>query len=250
MKIGRVAVGLIILLVNSLALGKELRTLKVAVYDFPPHIFAGTLSPEAKGPGLDFARQYLAPKSEYDVQWVAAPFARVLQDLANKKVDMALFLAKTPEREKVIKFSKSFLYSTSSGIIVPKNSKLSKAQSLSEFRGRTLGHSMNSVTPDILAQNGIKIEALSGENVIQRNIEKIRSGRLDGIFVPTISNGRFMLKRNKADKDFVIFVIPSSTLYLHVAFRSDIDEKIYADIERRLALSREKYLELLREQGE
>ncbi|CAE79140.1 transporter substrate-binding domain-containing protein [Bdellovibrio bacteriovorus] len=219
--------------------------LRVNVYDLPPHIF--TLNEEPEGPGITFFKDYVKlPNTE--VRWVATPFARVLWDMQNKKVDVALFLVPSPEREKYMRFSKTPLFTTSSAIIIPRNSPLTRATSLKDFRGRTLGHSKDSFTPTELLKHGIKIEPLSGENVIERNLQKIRAKRLDGIFIPTASNGEYILRKLRVDDQYQVFVVPDTTLNLHVAFRKDIDEKTYQMVEAALKKNQRIYRKLLDQQ--
>ncbi|AFY00924.1 amino-acid ABC transporter [Bdellovibrio bacteriovorus str. Tiberius] len=215
------------------------------VYDLPPHIF--TLNGNPQGPGITFFQDYLKiPNTE--VQWVATPFARVLWDMQNKKVDVALFLVPSAEREQYMRFSKTPLFTTSSAIIIPRNSPLMKAKSLEDFRGRTLGHSKDSFTPTDLLKHGIKIEPLSGENVIERNIQKIQGNRLDGIFIPTASNGEYTLRKLKVNDQYQVFVVPNTSLNLHVAFRKDIDEKTYQMVEAALKKNQRQYRKLLDQQ--
>ncbi|MGE9746435.1 substrate-binding periplasmic protein [Bdellovibrio bacteriovorus] len=222
--------------------GAELR---VNVYDLPPHVF--TLNGKPEGPGIKFFQDYLNPPNT-KLHWVATPFARVLWDLQNNKVDVALFLVPSAERERYMRFSKTPLFTTSSAIIIPRNSPLTKAKSLEDYRGRTLGHSKDSFTPTELLKHGIKIEPLSGENVIERNIQKIRGKRLDGIFIPTASNGEYILRKLKVDDQYQLFVVPNSNLNLHVAFRKDIDEKTYQMIETALKKNQRVYRKLLDQQ--
>lgn len=218
-------------------------TLRVNVYDFPPHIFVEKGNP--RGPGISFFQKYLNPPPGETIQWIPTPFARVLQDLQNNKTDAALFLARTPEREKFLRFSSVALFTTSSAIIVRRDSPLARARSLADFKGLTLGHSKDSITPHELIEQGIKVESLSGEDVIERNIQKLRSHRLDGIFIPTASNGEYILHKIKAEKEFQIFVVPNSKLNLHIAFRKNIDEQTFQRIEKALKKNQTAYPKIL-----
>lgn len=222
------------------------KDISIDVYDFPPHVLAGTTHSKPTGPAIDFFMEYLRPKGS-TTTWQAAPFARVLADVEHQKVDLVMFLAKTPERLNYLRFSSVPLFTTTSAIIIPKKSKLAKARSLEEFRGLTLGHSQGSVTPPLLAAHDIKIDALSGENVILRNIIKLRNGRLDGIFTPTSSNAIAVLKRARMFNDFQLFEIPGSNLDLYLAFRKDIDKTTFDQIDRNIQKHHHKYQKLIME---
>ncbi|WP_374001497.1 substrate-binding periplasmic protein [Bdellovibrio bacteriovorus] len=238
---------LLILLITVLkGLGASAETLRISVYDFPPHIFVQNGKPQ--GPGITFYQTYLNHTPGVKLQWIATPFARVLQDLQHGKTDVALFLARSPEREKFLRFSDTALFTTSSAIIVRSDSPLVKAKSLKDFKGLTLGHSKDSFTPHELIRQGIKIEALSGEDVIERNIQKLRYKRLDGIFIPTASNGEYILHKIKAEKEFQLFIVPNSNLNLHIAFSKNIEEKTFQRIEKALKKNHDAYRKLLEQQ--
>lgn len=229
----------LLLLLPIVALARPLR---VSIYDFSPHMIKTEESALPKGPAISFIEDSLKKEP---IQWNHSPFSRVMLDLENGKSDLGLLIAKTPEREKKLRFSKTPLFKTSSAIIVPRNSALAKAKSLKSFSGLTLGHSQDSVRPEFLNSYNIKIDALSGENVIERNLHRLRSGRLDGVFVPTASNGQAVLKQLKMDREFAIFIIPETTLDLYVAFRKDIDDDVFKQVNEYLRTHREQYSRLL-----
>lgn len=220
------------------------RPLRISIYDFSPHMIKIGNEATPQGPAISFIEDSLRKKP---IQWNHSPFSRVMQDLENGKSDVGLLIAKTPEREKKLRFSKTPLFKTSSAIIVPSNSPLAKAKSLKNFSGLTLGHSQDSVRPEFLHNYNIKIDALSGEKVIERNLHRLRSGRLDGIFVPTASNGQAVLKQLKMEKEFSVFIIPETTLDLYVAFRKDIDDEVFKKVNEYLRAHREQYARLLQQ---
>ncbi len=218
------------------------RPLRISVYDFPPHVEQIPSKKKPQGPAIAFIEDSLRTNR---IEWNFSPFSRAMLDLENGTSDVGLLVAKTPVREAKLRFSQSPLFTTSSAIIVPIHSPLAKAKSLKSFRGMTLGHSQDSVRPSFLKDNSIKIDALSGERVIERNLHRLRNGRLDGIFVPTASNGKSVLRALKAEKEFALFVIPEATLKLYVVFRKDIDEQIFSQINDYLLTHRDKYTKLL-----
>lgn len=234
------------LLIVFLTIPVTASQLRVNVYDFPPHVFVENGKP--RGPGITFYETYLNHTVDPKLHWNPTPFARVLQDLQHGRTDVALFLARTPDREKFLRFSTLPLHTTFSAIIIRRDSVLARAKSLQDFKGLTLGHSKDSFTPHELLKNGIKIEPLSGEDVIARNIQKVRGKRLDGIYIPTVTNGEYVLTKLGVEKEFAIFVVPNSKLNLHLAFRKDIDEKTFQRIDGALKKHHSAYKKLLQQQ--
>ncbi|MDG0815968.1 substrate-binding periplasmic protein [Bdellovibrio svalbardensis] len=203
------------------------KELRVATYDIPPHVFVSKQGDLPAGAAVDFFNLYMNPQRKYKVKWLVTPFARFLIDLENKKIDVGLLLAKNPDREKLIRYSSHSLYTTYSGVIVSKGFKLKELKTLTDLKGMTLGHSQASITPPLLVKAGVKFDYLSGEQVIRRNIERVRLKRIDGVFAPTYTNAEYLLQNDKSVQDMHLLKIPESRLDLYIVFRKDIDQETF-----------------------
>lgn len=222
------------------------KELKIATYELPPHVYIGKDSSTPVGAAIDFFNLYLNHEQKYQAKWVVAPFARFLIDLENQKVDMGLLLAKNPQREKIIRYAAQSLYTTSSGVIVSKKLGLKDLKTLKDLKGMTLGHSQASITPPLLVQAGVKFDYLSGEDVIKRNIERVRLKRIDGVFVPTYSNAEYILQKMKNTDDMLLLKIPESSLDLYVVFRKDIDPETFKYLSEQISKHRANYPALVK----
>lgn len=224
----------------------EKKELRVATYVLPPHVFLTKTDAKPVGATIDFFNSHMNSEHKYDVKWLVMPFARFLIDMENQKADVGLLLVKDPVREKVLRYPSLSLFATSSGVIVSKSNKLKELKTLQDLKGMTLGHSQASVTPSALLQAGVKFDYLSGDEVIIRNIERVRLKRIDGVFVPTYINAEYVLSRANAAGDMQLLKIPENSLDLYIVFRKDIDQETFEYLSTQIAKYRSKYPQLLK----
>jgi polar amino acid transport system substrate-binding protein len=186
------------------------------------------------------------PQQKYDVKWLVMPFARFLIEMEHQKADVGLLLAKNSAREKLFHFPTQSLFTTSSGVIVAKSNKLKELKTLHELKGMTLGHSQASVTPLTLLQAGIKFDYLSGDEVVSRNIARVRLKRIDGVFVPTYLNAEYILSKAMGTSDMQLLRIPDSTLDIYIVFRKDLDQETFDYLSEQISKHRSSYPQLVK----
>lgn len=216
--------------------------LKIAVYDFPPHVFVDSKHVIPEGSAIEFLNETINLDAQYDVQWVVSPFSRFLSDMNSGKADMGLFLAKTPEREKNLRFSDHAILTTESGVILPKEFPFTDLHSL---KGLTLGHTQGSIEPAYMHEAGVRFDRLSGDDVVDRNLARLKLHRIDGVYVPTFSNGDYFLRKSGMQDQFKILKIPNTSIELFFVFRKDIDEKTFQNINAQLTKKRGLYSALI-----
>ncbi|MBS1972246.1 MAG: transporter substrate-binding domain-containing protein [Bdellovibrionales bacterium] len=233
---------LCLLLASSSALCQKMETLKIAIYDFRPHVFVDAGETVPTGAAIEFLTETLDIDGQYQIQWVVSPFSRFLADMKSGKADMGIFLAKTPDREQSFRYSDHSIFTTDSGIILPKDVAFTDLKSI---KGQVLGHTQGSVEPDYFKGTEIKFDRLSGEDVIERNLRRLKLHRIDGVYVPTFSNGEFLLKKLSMEDQFKIVKIPNTSLELYFVFRKDIDAKTFTTINDLLNKHRTAYTALL-----
>lgn len=221
---------------QALALTKE--TLKIAVYDFSPHVIVDEKQLVPKGSAIDFLTETLDIDGQYNIQWKISPFSRFLADVESGRADIGLFLAKTPEREKVLRYADQPIVTTDAGVILPKDTPFTDLKSL---QGKVLGHTQGSVVPNYFHDTGVKFDRLSGEDVVERNLSRLKLKRIDGIYIPTFANGEYYLKKMNMEDQFKIVKIPGTSLELFFVFRKNIDEKTYAHLNSLLNKKRSAY---------
>lgn len=216
----------------------------VGIYDLPPHmIIAKDNTPHGAVP--EFFQKYIFKDQNLRAQWNPAQFSRIMVDLENGRLDMAILVAKNSDREKKFTFSSMPLYKTRSGIVVKKNGKLQKIESINSLHGLQLGHDLGSIVPAYFKDSGVQFQFVSGEDYFSRTLSLLRSGRIDGFFVPTWSHGAYQLKKANLTSEFSILEIPSGALDLYVVFGKTANAKVIQSVNLALKNHRQKYLKIL-----
>lgn len=207
-------------------------TLVVGYYSLPPH--AMFVDGAASGMTVSYLEDVIFPVSKYQLRWEFYPFARVLKELKRGAIDAGILIARTKQRSDSFRFPEVHLYETQSGLVVQRESHLSKIQNLTQLKGLVLGHVTNSVRPEKLVQAGVLFEDLSGEDAFARNITKLKRKRIDGIYVPTLSHGRHQLAMLPDIEGLKVLELPLEGYKLYTVFRKDIDQTIIDEYERKI----------------
>lgn len=229
---------------SAFALKKEL---KVIVYNFPPHIYAenaeGSIALPT-GASVDFFNQYLNAKNQFTAKWTAAPFARVIADLENNKADLAFVIVKNSEREKIMRFSTVGLAKSHPAVVVLKKSPLKEIKNMKELKGWTLGYTALVHIPSSFKEMGIHFDALTGPDARERNLERLRLKKIDGVYSPTAFGAEALL-RSLDPKDEFRIVQVAKEVELYVAFSKQLDEETYQYLNKLIEQNHGKYLSLL-----
>lgn len=215
--------------------------ISVALYDLPPHVIAEGKEPQGSIP--EFLNKFIFNDSSWKPRWRVNQFSRIIKDLESDRVDMAVLVAKTPEREGLVEFSEVPIYKTRSGIIVKKDSKLTRIDSLEPLRGMKLGHDLGSVVPQYFKESGVDFVFLSGEDYFKRNLQLLRAGRVDGVFAPTWSHASYELR---GSSEFTILEVPEGALDLYVVFRKNLNPEFVKYVNKILKTQKSEYLKTLK----
>lgn len=213
-------------------------SIKIGVYELAPHVIIDGRSEgksNAHGAVIDFINKEIVDKKVFQkVEIRVLPFGRVLEELAAGQLDMAVCLAKNPEREKKYKYFAIPFTKAQPAVILKKSDPINEVKKLSILSNKTLGHVAGSVTPDYLAENSIKIDTISGDNYHERNLARIRANRIDGYYLPTYSSGKYQLSKVDKSKEFKILKLPAEEIGLYFAFRKDYSDEEIKRLEKAL----------------
>ena len=216
------------------------QVVSVAFYEMAPHMYMEKGKPSGAVP--EFLEKNIFAGSEWKIKWRTYHFSRVLKDLENGKVDMAVLLVKNEERQKLFDFSELPLYQSQSAIVVKKESKIEKLTDLAAIKGFHLVHNMGMVTPAYFKPYDVRFEYVSGEKSFDRSLQILRSGRADGFYVPLISEAVYQLQKRD---DLKILQIPRAPFELFIAFRKGLSAPLIAKINGGIKAHKAEYEAIL-----
>lgn len=222
----------------------------VGIYDFAPHVIVSAdalNSPNGdieasslKGAMITFLKNDISKKANINIQFKIFPFARILNELEREKIDLAVCIAKNPERLKLFQFPQEPFIHTKSAVIVRKDGP-SEIKTTQELRGKKIGHVLGSIIPPYLNDLDIKFELLSGTDYLNRNLQKLGENKIDAVFIPTLSNGAYVLANSGNKKEFKILPLPIESLGLYVVARKGLESKLFSRIDQAFKGSEKRY---------
>lgn len=220
------------------------KSIDIGYYSLPPHAMQFLEAPT--GAAVDYLHEKIFPENQYLITWKFLPFARVLSELRAGRLDCAILIAKTTSREQEFKYPDSYLYQTKSGLITLKTHELTDITSLSQLKGMHLGHVSGSVRPKELELLGVSFEDISGKDFTRRNIKKLEKGRIDAVYVPTLSHAKYEYEEMNESVEVNFLSLPMIGGHkLYVVFRRDFSMDIINDFNVRNEKYAGEYLNYL-----
>lgn len=252
------------LLLCHVVFGESTNILNVGVYQLEPHMMLKN-EHQLKGAAIDLFTE-ISKKLNIIVHFKILPFARNIQYIKDGTIDAVLLIAKTTERLNYIEYSSSPLFIDQNGFIVKKTSSLKELNSVSsnaellKLSNLRVGHVLNSIIPDYLKNSQIKWDLVSNSDYFASNIQRLLYDRIDVIFVPTLSHGKWRVKdlsensnkrgqnENLVDKlQFIPINYSESSIELYVGFRKNIQKKIVENYNKEFEINAKsgRYKDLL-----
>lgn len=207
----------------------EAAPFRVGIYEMPPHMCDENEVP--RGAAVEYFKIIAGRMGLSDYVFEGYPLSRLLKNLEEGKLDMALFLAKNSERAAKLKYSSKPFFELVPSLAVTSGSSLETASSLKNINNLKVGTLQRGYLPALLKQPNIEIEALSGIDAPMMNLKKLLAKRVDAVFLPK-STIRFEIEQlNQVDR-FKILNITSQVLPVYAVFPKSTDPKFIEKYEK------------------
>lgn len=196
----------------------------LGVYPLPPHVSLDE-SGLSQGLAVNYI-QKLAHSLNWNLKITSMPFARILAELEIQNLDMAILVAKTPERERKFLYSNQPLVQDNSCFI----SMTKDGWTLDKIKNSktpiTIGHAVGSVIPPYLKDLNIHWDFLSGNDYFKSNISRLLLGRVQAVFAPTMSHANFLLKKEFPNEKFFIEKIKDGSIELFIVYKKNFPKQM------------------------
>lgn len=229
-----VAITLLTGLHVSTALKAE--TLKVGFFDLKPLIqTTKQTNKEATGPAITYLRS-IADKMGVTllIQKEALPLDRLLQNLRDGQLDVAVALGKNPERESFLNYPEQPSYWMHSSLMVLKSAPLQQVKTAEELNHLKNGIYSNGYLSPQLRNPQLKTYKLYGSNLIYRSYQMLEHNRFDAMYSPD----QFDFQGEATAYQFLdkirILTHPEPPIGLYTAFSKKTDPKLIKRYEQSL----------------
>jgi ABC-type amino acid transport substrate-binding protein len=179
-----------------LALSKSLyaRELKIGYFEAPPFVILSKIKAKPNGVVIEMWEE-IAKEMGDTITWKQMPIARLIYELKNNRLDASSLFVPTPAREVEFHFSNNRWDLVQPGVAVKVNFPLKKLKDPSDLIGLKIGSSSKSVITPWFKNNNIKFHNISGMNFVERLLKQLISGRIHGVYWPSIYGMKFLMNK-------------------------------------------------------
>jgi hypothetical protein len=158
--------------------------LRIGYFDIPPHVI-GAEDGQPQGAAISYFEERIAPYFGVPFEWNSevTPPTRLMKQLGDGTLDAMIFLGKTTERMKVFHYPDPYLV-LSETVALKSDYPLARITSVDDLHGLRLGFLVGGRIPEALQSDRITFDLIAGKRLMERNVEKLLLGRIDGIYAP------------------------------------------------------------------
>lgn len=225
------------LLLSTITISANAGTLRVGYFVFPPH----TMRENGKNIGatIDYFKLISKEMKLQDVSFEPFPNSRLLNKLETGEIDVGLVFAKNSERAAKFKYPIKPFATMVMAVAMKKSHTLEMVRSVDDLSTSTIGYLKNAYLPDILKDQGIKFDFLTGENFTKQNILKVKRGRIDAVLSDYYSLV-YEAKRYNLIQDLKFYKIPGVEVPLYTVMSNNSAKKYLRSYEAALEIVQKK----------
>lgn len=172
----------------------------------------------ASGPGVEYFRELLQRMGQDEATFRSYPLSRLLFAINAGDIDIALFLMKTPEREKNLHFPESPFHATYAGIAVRANTPITSITSPADLLGLRIGVWQDSYVSPFLKHPELQILTIAGNNAVQRNLLRLQAKRINAVYNPDIAVLRFRARKLGLSEQIRLLPLPGPPVPIYPVF--------------------------------
>ena len=215
-----ILIALILLVSLSLSTKVSADDFHVGYFSVKPHAMLGS-NQKPEGVAADYFER-IARKMELSaVRFSLFPLKRLLIALEQNKIDMALLLAKNPERSAKFVYPAEPFCLSRPCIVVNASNHLKIVPSVEVLLPFTINESAGAYRSPFLRDQRLKIEPLYGSEFTSRCFTKLVTGRIDACYQPDHYPLEFEANRAVHKSRIRILTLPESPVGLYSVFSKE-----------------------------
>ncbi|KAB8033561.1 substrate-binding periplasmic protein [Fluviispira multicolorata] len=227
---------IVFLIYTQLSFADGEKTLIVGFFNNRPFSYIEKQTGKESGIIIDFLKKKILKFDNIKINYQQYPLSRVLKEVSNNSIDIVAILGKNPEREKLIYFSETPIYSTYNYLMVLSNSKLVKIESIQDLKKETIGIVQNSAYCDFIKLNKhlLHIDETANENFIPIQVNKLLHKRITAAYAFLPEALYFEAKMMGIASSVRMVKIPDKKVSVYMAFSKKLSKNIRVKIEENL----------------
>ena len=210
-------VALCLLLASGTEDALQARPIRIGYFTVAPHAMPGPRS-TPRGIAVEYFKRIAREMQLEAMEFIPLPLGRLLQDLANDRIDMALLLAKTPERAAKFVYPQYPFCVTKPSIVVSAANSLLRVTPVNDLLPFSFYTRPANYRTTIMQDPRLKIEPLTGNDFTRRCYAMIVAGRVDACYQPDHYPFQFEAARKEFVSQINILYLPDPPIGLYSVF--------------------------------
>lgn len=191
--------------------------LKVGYFNVPPHAMPGPAD-RPQGVAVAYFDLIAREMQVSDIEFVLLPLNRLLLELENNRVDMALLLARNAERAAKFVYPAEAYCMTKPSIAVSAEIPLKKVRSVADILLLSFHETPGNYRSEIMQDQRLNIQPLAGEDFTRRCYAMILNGRIDACYQPDHYPIQYEAMREAFAARIKVLYLPDPPIGLYSAF--------------------------------
>lgn len=219
---------LITVLFTMFSFGVYSQIVTIGYFEGFPSNFLNQETGEASGSTVDYLRDYVVEMGYKPVFVGPLPFPRLFEMLKSGEIDSLLGLSYVKEREEFIFYPMQPYRVLNPYVFVKKDSPIVKITNILDMLDYSYIYRQGGALPSFLRpyKDALKINYLSKEDWLERGLEMLLLGRVDGIVTTSILSVEYGARKRGVDTELRKVLIPGDNdpLFLGISKKSKIAE--------------------------
>jgi len=193
------------------------KPLRVGYFKVAPHAMPGPQE-VPQGIAVEYFKLIAREMQLAEIDFILLPLNRLLVELDNNRIDMALLLARNDERAARFVYPAHAFCVTKPSIAVNTSNPLQKVTSIEDLLPLSFHETPKNYRTDIMRDPRLQIEPLAGDNFTRRCYGMILAGRIDACYQPDHYPIQFEAAREEFSSRIKILYLPDPPIGLYSVF--------------------------------
>lgn len=193
------------------------KPLRVGYFKVAPHAMPGPQE-IPQGIAVEYFKLIAREMQLTEIDFILLPLNRLLVELDNNRIDMALLLARNDERAAKFVYPAEAFCVTKPSIAVRASNPLQKVTSIEDLLPLSFHETPENYRAHTMRDERLQIEPLNGDNFTRRCYGMIMAGRIDACYQPDHYPIQFEAVREEFASGIKILYLPDPPIGLYSVF--------------------------------
>lgn len=221
---------------------------RVGYFSLPPHS-PDPEQPRSQGAAIDYFKQIASHMQLPAPSFQRYPLSRLLKKLEDGELDMALFLAKNPQRAARLSYPSQPFFRMQPSLVLLLEHPLQEIHDVDDLLQLKIGVWQQGYRSPIMQDPRLHLDTLSTDNVIAQQLRKLQAKHFDAFYTPDLYAVHESGQHGFAGT-YKILPLPGEQVGLYSVFSAKAGARYLKAYETALRITEkhQTYEQLLREQ--